>query len=125
WPGNLRELQSALKQALLHATGPKLLPDFLPAYLRSGLRAFGTPTAAPLSEWDQFINERLQAGSKELHAEWTALTERYLLRRVLRHTNGNQVQGAKILGISRNSLRSKLRTLGITIERSVAADEES
>jgi PAS domain-containing protein len=29
WPGNLRELQSVLKQALLRAHGPVLLPDFL------------------------------------------------------------------------------------------------
>ena len=30
WPGNIRELQSVLKQALLRAHGPVLLPDFLP-----------------------------------------------------------------------------------------------
>ena len=30
WPGNIRELQSVLKQALLRATGPVLLPAFLP-----------------------------------------------------------------------------------------------
>src|SRR6202008_4008091 len=32
WPGNIRELQSVLKQALLRAQGPVLLPDFLPAF---------------------------------------------------------------------------------------------
>src|SRR5439155_5419892 len=30
WPGNIRELQSVLKQALLQASGPVLLPAFLP-----------------------------------------------------------------------------------------------
>src|SRR5213079_2932314 len=30
WPGNVRELQSVLKQALLQASGPVLLPAFLP-----------------------------------------------------------------------------------------------
>ncbi len=30
WPGNIRELQSVLKQALLRASGPTLLPAFLP-----------------------------------------------------------------------------------------------
>src|SRR6478672_10157026 len=34
WPGNVRELQSVIKQALLQATGPVLLPEFLPAALR-------------------------------------------------------------------------------------------
>src|SRR5436305_4284154 len=31
WPGNIRELQSVLKQALLQARGTTLLPTFLPA----------------------------------------------------------------------------------------------
>ena len=35
WPGNLRELQSVLKQAILRTTGPVLLPDFLPALAAS------------------------------------------------------------------------------------------
>jgi len=33
WPGNIRELQSVLKQALLRASGPVLLPAFLPETL--------------------------------------------------------------------------------------------
>src|SRR5437868_11662384 len=33
WPGNIRELQSVLKQALLQASGPVLLPTFLPQLL--------------------------------------------------------------------------------------------
>ena len=33
WPGNIRELQSVLKQALLRATGPVLVPAFLPESL--------------------------------------------------------------------------------------------
>src|SRR4051794_14781452 len=35
WPGNVRELQSVIKQALLQTTGPVVLPEFLPAVLRS------------------------------------------------------------------------------------------
>src|SRR3954452_17869293 len=35
WPGNVRELQSVLKQALLQTTGPVVLPEFLPAAVRS------------------------------------------------------------------------------------------
>ena len=33
WPGNIRELQSVLKQAMLRATGPLLVPAFLPEKL--------------------------------------------------------------------------------------------
>ena len=51
--------------------------------------------------------------------------EKILITKVLQHTNGNQLQSAKILGITRGSLRNKLRDLGITITRSVASGEES
>jgi two-component system nitrogen regulation response regulator GlnG len=39
-------------------------------------------------------------------------------------TGGNQVQAAKLLGITRGSLRHKIRELGITIKRAVGADED-
>jgi len=123
WAGNLRELQSVLKQALLQATGPLLLPEFLPAHLRESKPpplAVGSAGA----EWEQFIDDRLQDGSQSLYDEWIALAERHLFTRVLRFTRGNQVQAAKILGMARNSLRSKIRTLGISIGRAVGTGEE-
>ena len=39
WPGNIRELQSVLKQALLQASGPVLLPAFLPKLSESAAEA--------------------------------------------------------------------------------------
>jgi two-component system nitrogen regulation response regulator GlnG len=51
--------------------------------------------------------------------------ERRLLTRVLQQTGGNQLQAAKILGITRGSLRTKIRALGIVIERSVTSDEDA
>jgi two-component system nitrogen regulation response regulator GlnG len=119
WPGNLRELQSVLKQALLRATGPILLPDFLPPL---GLPEHRGTTEGP-GDLDAFITGRLAAGSEDLHAEVLARVERQLLTRVLSQTEGNQVQAARILGITRGSLRTKIRALGITIERSVSAED--
>jgi two-component system nitrogen regulation response regulator GlnG len=118
WPGNLRELQSVLKQAMLQATGPVMLPEFLPPYLRSEAAA-PQAGADSLPDFHLFIQERLQGDCTTLYADAVALLERYLLTEVLRHTGGNQVQAARILGITRNSLRHKIRTLDITIERSV------
>jgi DNA-binding NtrC family response regulator len=126
WPGNVRELQSVLKQALLHATGPVLLVDFLPASVRrEEVNTDASASAAALPDWDRFLAERLQAGSTELYAEALGLMERRLLTAVLRHTGGNQVHAARILGITRGSLRNKIRMLGITIGRSVSLDEET
>jgi two-component system, NtrC family, response regulator AtoC len=43
---------------------------------------------------------------------------------VLRHTGGNQLQAARILGITRGSLRTKIRALGISIARAVWSDDD-
>jgi two-component system nitrogen regulation response regulator GlnG len=45
WPGNIRELQSVLKQALLQATGSVLIPAFLPDTLGAGSGPAGPPPA--------------------------------------------------------------------------------
>lgn len=123
WPGNLRELQSVLKQALLQATGPILLPEFLPPSLDSTGRMAESAVASPCPEWDRFLEDQLAAGTTNLFENWQALTERHLLTRVLRFTHGNQVQAARLLGVARNSLRGKLRHLRITIDRSVGTND--
>jgi nitrogen regulation protein NR(I) len=124
WPGNVRELQSLLKQALLHATGPVLLPDFLPAALRTPKDSPPAAPGMPFPDWERFLTDRLHAGSTELYAEALTAMERQLLTLVLRHTGGNQLQAAQLLGITRNSLRHKLRALGITIARAVCAADD-
>lgn len=117
WPGNLRELQSVLKQALLQASGPVLLPHFLPPYLRTVGELAHKPASADGADWARFINERLQTGAVDLYAEALALMEKDLLTRVLQHVGGNQVHAAKILGIARNSLRTKMRAHKITLDK--------
>jgi two-component system nitrogen regulation response regulator GlnG len=132
WPGNVRELQSALKQGLLKMSGGVLLPDFLPVGKKGEAGAVplapdaATPAAppAPALDWDRFIGERLEAGSRELYAECLATMERQLLTRVLERTGGNQLRAAELLGITRGSLRHKLRALGLTIERGVSAEDD-
>ena len=48
--------------------------------------------------------------------------EKHLLTEVLEFTQGNKVQAAKILGMTRGTLRAKLGTLGITVERVVGRE---
>jgi two-component system nitrogen regulation response regulator GlnG len=126
WPGNVRELQSVLKKAVLQMSGPVLLPDFLPLGPKAEAAA-GPPAAAaearPALDWDRFVTERLDAGSHDLYAECLAVMERQLLTRVLQRTGGNQLRAAERLGITRSSLRHKLRTLGISVERAVCTDD--
>jgi two-component system nitrogen regulation response regulator GlnG len=118
WPGNVRELQSVLKQALLEASGPELVPDFLPPTIRKeslAARGAGGP-ALTETELTRFVRERLALGQTNLYAEFTALTERYLFQEVLAHTGGNLTQAAKVLGINRGTLRTRLEELGIREE---------
>ncbi|HEV3203322.1 MAG TPA: sigma-54 dependent transcriptional regulator [Gemmataceae bacterium] len=124
WPGNVRELQSVLKQTILQASGPVLVPDFLPDSVRKE-ESPGQPVSSPaFPDWDRFLEDRIQSASQDLYAEALAQMERQLLSKVLRHTAGNQVQAAKILGITRGSLRTKIRTLQIKIERSISAGDD-
>jgi two-component system, NtrC family, response regulator AtoC len=131
WPGNVRELQSVLKQAILRMSGPILLQDFLPPHLtRCAIPADKSdPIAeqAPASsafDWDEFVNDRIIANTENLYAESLDRMEREILLRVLRHTEGNQLQAARILGITRGSLRFKIRTLGISIARVISSDDD-
>jgi two-component system nitrogen regulation response regulator GlnG len=120
WPGNVRELQSVLRQALLRMSGPVLLPEFLPPTLTSAGAAAGERSG----DLAAFIQERLAAGTEDLYGEALTRMERELLTRVLQHTAGNQVQAARILGITRGSLRNKIRALNITIGRSISLDDD-
>jgi two-component system nitrogen regulation response regulator GlnG len=124
WPGNVRELQSVLKQSLLRATGPELVPEFLPVTLQQEpAPARPAPAAAALAatgltpaDLSRFVRERLEALKTDLYDEYTAITERHLFELVLKHTGGNLTQAAKVLGINRGTLRTKLEALGIRQE---------
>jgi two-component system nitrogen regulation response regulator GlnG len=125
WPGNVRELQNVLKQALLQAAGEVLLPDFLPRAIFELENRSVPSDRKPENSLEGYIEEKLRLPTEGLYQDCLRRMEKTLLTKVLEHTGGNQVQAALILGITRGSLRNKLRDLGITIARSVASDEES
>ncbi|MGO8753460.1 MAG: sigma-54-dependent transcriptional regulator [Thermoguttaceae bacterium] len=144
WPGNIRELQTVLKHAMLHAIGPILQPEFLPSELRedslssprpprvaiptdANPATHGTIANSPSEEGDfafndfrEFIVNHLHEGTDSLYADCVKYMECILLTEVLSYTDGNQSQAALLLGITRGCLRSKLRTHGIMIHSSVA-----
>src|SRR5258708_37632566 len=111
-PGKIRQLQSVVKQALLHATGSVLIP----AFLRSAETATETPPGAASPEgwaaFTTFIRRRLESGSADLNAEAQLEIDRVLLPAVMEFTDANQFQAAKILGLSRQTLRQRLRNIG-------------
>jgi two-component system nitrogen regulation response regulator GlnG len=125
WPGNIRELQSVLKQALLRSTGPVLIPAFLPGAIAAPRSAAAAaPPAGESAPLEAFIRQRLQAGSNDLHEETFRRVEQFLLPLVMESTSGNKAQAARILGLSRPTLRMKLRELGLSDTKSVEEDED-
>jgi two-component system nitrogen regulation response regulator GlnG len=122
WPGNIRELQSVLRKALLNLTGPVLVPDFLPEEVRqipgpAGEKTQPADDDSAAYDLKSFLEGRLTESSQNLYAEAIEFMERYVVMRVLQTTGGNQSRAAKMLGITRGSLRNKTHALGIKIDQ--------
>jgi two-component system nitrogen regulation response regulator GlnG len=124
WPGNVRELQSVLKQALLKASGPVLLPAFLPEPLGGAGTAPPKPPAAEPGVETFVIQQRIESDVRDLYAETHRELDRLLLPCILEHTRGNLQQAALLLGIARQTLRLKLRDLGLSVTRPGEAGED-
>jgi two-component system nitrogen regulation response regulator GlnG len=130
WPGNVRELRGVVKEAALRATGPVILPDFLPPEL--AVAPVAPPPAfdpaRPALGLDAVVEALMQGGEKGVYGRVMGAVERELIVRAVRQTRGHQGQACELLGIDRKTLRAKLRDLGIVVDRVVteraeAADE--
>jgi DNA-binding NtrC family response regulator len=149
WPGNVREMQSIVQQAVLNTIGPIIIPEFLPREISSphvsAARASAElvrspiPVIAPATVEDSphsdadfpsiadlglFIEQRLLAKSTNLATEVIERVERYLFTRVLQVTNGNQSQAAEILGVTRGKIRDRIAAFNISMERQVRMDSD-
>ncbi|AUD07475.1 sigma-54-dependent transcriptional regulator [Spirosoma pollinicola] len=94
WKGNIRELKNVIERAVILADAPsngpiELTPDLLPYDMQEGLLP-NDPTALDL-----------------------ATVEQQHIRRVLRQTNGNKTETARLLGIGLTTLYRKLQEAGI------------
>ncbi|HUE17996.1 MAG TPA: sigma-54 dependent transcriptional regulator [Planctomycetaceae bacterium] len=127
WPGNVRELQSAIKYAYIQSAGEVITRDCLPVYLLGE-----PPPARPVpSEPDirgldvaALVTSLLQAGEPDIYEKVIATVDRAVIETVLRRVKGNQVQASEILGISRTTLRAKLRALSMAIEKQLLPESD-
>ena len=112
WPGNVRELESAVKYAAAHCTGDVITPDCLPEVCRRrpDLREQSKPVDGDAKiDIAALTRQLLDAGSTNVYREVSSYVDRVLLATVLDHAGGNQQQAAEMLGISRMTLRARLR----------------
>ncbi|MCO6045596.1 sigma-54 dependent transcriptional regulator [Aeoliella sp. ICT_H6.2] len=121
WPGNIDELESVLKRAMVEQKGHILVADDMkramaedPVVAMSGDTDDSTKFS---TDWAVFAQMRIDSGTEDLHADAVEEMERKLFVRVLGHTGGNQAQAARLLGITRASLRKKLRQYGMSAQQ--------
>lgn len=120
WPGNVRELKAAVEYAAVVARGGTLRPEHLPA-AQPVLTPPATPLAAAAAQVATAVKEWAAAARAEfgdlpepdLHHRGIAVFEATILREALAAAGGNRTAAAKLLGLDRATLRTKLRLLGL------------
>lgn len=99
WPGNVRQLRTAVEHGVVMSTGTEVQPADLPEYL-------STPAPAPQTA-------EIMRGSTDFELETApSLNLQYIERRAIRlalqRTGGNRSAAAELLGINRRTLQRKM-----------------
>jgi two-component system nitrogen regulation response regulator GlnG len=68
------------------------------------------------------VSQLLRDGQPGIYRKVGSAVDKAILRAALRYTKGNQVQASELLGISRTTLRAKLRSLGLVIEKQLSSE---
>jgi transcriptional regulator with PAS, ATPase and Fis domain len=108
WPGNIRELKNLMERLVLMTRSDQLRPEHLPQHVLGGRGAVGEPGAAG----------RVLFPDGELLP--LAQVEREAILHTLARLGGNKTRAAEALGISRQTLRTKLREYGVLDEEAAS-----
>ncbi len=113
WPGNVRELRNAVEHALVVSGGGPVMPAHLPGTVRAPA-APGTGARGDVSPWDSMVAAAF-AEAAEGNVYNTAMEEleRRLIRAALERFGGNQSAAGDWLGVHRNTMRRKIKELGL------------
>jgi two-component system nitrogen regulation response regulator NtrX len=108
WPGNVRELQNIVERLVLMTPGQQISLEDLPSAIRD---------SAAVRSGGPLRHARL--------ADARAEFERQFLLEKLRQNGGNISRTAEVVGLARESLSRKLRSLGIEVEKRADSSSES
>ncbi len=129
WPGNVRELENTIQRACVLATSDVLLPKDIPLGTSaapiesegSSASAGGTaPAPAGPITTEMAIEVLLKAAQSDPNVQLLPWVEREFTLYALKTTQGNQVRAAKLLGITRATLRKRIEKFQITRELTVS-----
>ncbi len=111
WPGNIRELENLMERTVLFCEGPEIRVSDLPPEVAGAAPPQPAPAGAhgpgeePLRPAPESLKEAVRAETERV--------ERELIQRALDATGGNVTQAARKLKISRKSLQTKMKELGL------------
>jgi len=126
WPGNVRELESVLRQVMVVSRGDVILHKDLPPEI-TGEEGAGGPVFSAAAAIGEGAASDIAAMARQLF-QWARRdpklkiipeVERELVIQALKETEGNQVQAAKLLGMTRATLRKRVEKFGIQKELSI------
>ena len=123
WPGNVRELENVIQRALVVAKGDAILSGDLPPEILgrkpSSAAAKSSPAVATNDDLPGLARALFHWARRDPKLKIIPAVERELVVEALRETKGNQVQAAKLLGITRATLRKRVEKFGIKQELEV------
>jgi len=124
WPGNVRELENAIRRAIVMAKSDAILLSDLPPEI-SGQGATGAAISyaggkpGEAVTTDALARQLFQWARRDPKLKVIPAVERELVIQALKETNDNQVHAAKLLGITRATLRKRIDKFGIKRELNV------
>jgi two-component system response regulator AtoC len=111
WPGNVRELANTINRSIILCKGEVMTAEDIIFDIEGEAVTFINEEALEntlTKMFDPFFTEILRFWGTGLHPNLLDKIEKFLVRKALTETKGNQVQAAKLLGISRNTLRNRI-----------------
>ena len=125
WPGNVRELENVMRRALVMAKGEAILASELPVEISGQGPAMSTNQLAAgagegvASDTAALARQLFQWARRDPKLKIIPAVERELVIQALKETSGNQLHAAKLLGITRATLRKRVEKFGIQRELSI------
>lgn len=122
WPGNVRELENTIERACVLSATDLLLPKDIPIGMAASRDLSPAPsTAAQAGEIsvERAIEILLNAATADPATQLLPWLEREFTLHAMTVTKGNQVRAAKLLGITRATLRKRIERFNITRELTI------